>query len=76
MQQHLEIQTLNQNITYYTLVILLYFQLNKGALTRRIATYKIGAFLLSSCGFIIAPVVAATATVPMVAIPGYDKRDN
>jgi hypothetical protein len=32
--------------------------------------YKIGAFLLSACGLTLAPVVAATAEVPFMAVPG------
>lgn len=43
---------------------------NLGSLARRIATYKIGAFLLSACGLGLAPLVAATAEVPLMAIPG------
>jgi len=41
-----------------------------GTLARRIATYKIGAFLLSACGLAVAPVVVATAQVPLMALPG------
>ena len=41
-----------------------------GPLARRIATYKIGAFLLSACGLALAPLVAATAEIPLMAIPG------
>jgi hypothetical protein len=44
--------------------------LTPGPLARRISTYKIGAFLLSACGLALAPVVAATATVPIMALPG------
>jgi len=41
-----------------------------GTLARRIATYKIGAFLLSACGLAVAPIVVATAQVPLMALPG------
>ena len=41
-----------------------------GSLARRIATYRIGAFLLSACGVGLAPFVAATAELPLMAIPG------
>jgi len=43
---------------------------NVGPLSRRIATYKIGAFLLSACGLALAPLVAATAEIPLMALPG------
>lgn len=45
-----------------------------GPLARRIATYKIGAFFLSSCGFALAPVVAATAEVPFMAVPSSPRQ--
>jgi hypothetical protein len=47
-----------------------YYLLYIGPLARRIATYKIGAFLLSACGMALSPVVAATAQVPLMALPG------
>ena len=43
-------------------------------MARRIATYKIGAFLLSACGLGLAPLVAATAELPLMAIPGLPPR--
>jgi hypothetical protein len=49
--------------------------LTTGPLARRIATYKIGAFLLSACGMALAPVVAATAQVPIMALPGTQLYD-
>lgn len=58
---------------YYLLyvgTIICVFLLMKGPLARRIATYKIGAFLLSACGLAVSPVVAATAEVPLMALPG------
>jgi hypothetical protein len=42
-----------------------------GTLARRIATYKIGAFILSVCGLAVAPIVVATAQVPLMALPGF-----
>ena len=47
-----------------------------GALARRIATYKIGAFILSACGLAVAPIVLATAQVPLMALPGLTHSNS
>jgi hypothetical protein len=44
--------------------------LMEGTLAKRIAMYKMGAGFLSVSGIVLAPLVIATAEVPMMALPG------